>query len=83
MQWKANLILDTAYTVQNVIERAVNVPSFYQALFAVAASQTGGVISNDRLGRWLKRVEGKIVCGFKLIRAWKHDGYPLWKLTKG
>ena len=82
MQWKANLVLDQTYTVQNVIERAVNVPSFYNALFAVAASRTGGAISNDRLGRWLKRIQGKIICGFKLIWHGSSGGYPLWKLTK-
>jgi hypothetical protein len=82
MQWKANLVLDQAYTVQNVIERAINVPSFYNALFAVAASRTGGMISNDRLGRWLKRIEGKIISGFKLVQWGIVNGYPLWKLTK-
>jgi hypothetical protein len=83
MQWKANLVLDQAYTVQNVIERAVNTPSFYNALFGVAASRTGGAISNDKLGRWLKRVEGKIVCDFKLVKDGSKDGYALWKITKG
>jgi hypothetical protein len=33
---------DQTYTVQNVIERAINLPSFCNALFAVAASRTGG-----------------------------------------
>jgi hypothetical protein len=31
MLWKENLLLDNDYTVQNAIERAVNVPSFYNA----------------------------------------------------
>jgi hypothetical protein len=83
MQWNANLVLDQTYTVQNVIERAINIPSFYNALFAVAASRTGGAIGNDRLGRWLKYVQGKIICGFKLIRQGSSGGYQLWKLTKG
>ena len=83
MQWKANLVLDQTYTVQNVIERAVNVPSFYNALFAVAASRTGGAVSNEKLGRWLKRIEGKIIHGFKLIQHGTSGGYPFWQLTKG
>jgi hypothetical protein len=69
--------------VQNLIERAINVPTFHHALLAVAPAQTGGMVSNDRLGRWLKRVEGKIVCGFKLLKTGNMHGYPLWKLTKG
>jgi putative DNA primase/helicase len=82
MQWKENLILDDAYTVQNVIGRAINVPSFHSALSAVAIAKTGGMISNERLGRWLKRVEGKIVCGLKLMQDGNAHGYPLWKLAK-
>src|SRR5262245_14752243 len=68
MQCNSNLVMDQTYTVQNVIERAVNVSSFYNALFAVAASRTGGAVSNDKLGRWLKRIEGKIIHGFKLMQ---------------
>ena len=70
MQWKANLVLDQTYTVQNVIERAINVPSFYNALFAVAASRTGGAISNDRLGRWLKRIRRQNHLWFQTDMAW-------------
>ena len=83
MQWKENLSVDVTYTVQDVIGRAVNVPSFYNALSAIALAKTGGMISNDRLGRWLKRVEGKIICGFRLLQNGSAHGYPLWKLTKG
>jgi hypothetical protein len=83
MQWKANLVLDQTYTVQNVIERAVNVPSFYNALFAIAASRTGGAVSNEKLGRWLKRIESKIICGFKLVQSGSRAGYSLWRLTQG
>jgi hypothetical protein len=83
MQWKENLILDNGYTVQKAIEYAINVSSFHQALLDVAASRTGRMVSNERLGRWLKRVKGKIVCGFKLVQNGSTHGYPLWKLTKG
>ena len=34
----------------------MNIGTFYSALMNVAASKSGGVVSNNRLGRWLKRV---------------------------
>lgn len=82
MQWRQNLGLATKYTVQDVIGRAVNVPSFYNALLAVAASRTGGSISNANLGRWLKRIQGKVVNRLSLIQDGNSFGYPQWKLIQ-
>jgi hypothetical protein len=79
-QWKVNLGTTDVYTVQDVIGRAVNVPSFYTALLNVATSKSGGVVSNDRLGRWLVRVQGKIVGGLKFEKAGVSYGYSTWKL---
>ena len=80
LQWKENLGLNRIHTVQDVINHAVNVPSFYTALMNVAASKTGGVVSNERLGRWLKRVQGKIVHGLRLSQESNTGGYPRWML---
>jgi hypothetical protein len=82
MQWKEHLALDQKYTVQNVLERAINAPSFYNALINVAVARSGGMVSNVLLGRWLKRVKGKIVNGLTLLLAGSKDGYPLWMLTR-
>jgi hypothetical protein len=82
MQWKEHLRLDTKYMVQEVIGRAVNTPNFYAALMAVAEKRTGGLVSNERLGRWLKQVQGKIVSGFSLLQDGNAHGYPYWKLIK-
>jgi hypothetical protein len=82
LQWKEHLGVHSAYTVQAVIERAVNFPTFYTALMNVAASRAGGTVSNDRLGRWLKRVQGKIVNGLKLVQEGNAHGYPLWMLKQ-
>jgi hypothetical protein len=82
MQWKDHLILNIKYTVQEIIERAVNVPSFYTALLNVAPARTGGVVSNSNLGRWLKRVQGKIVNGLQLLQDGNAHGYPQWKLIQ-
>jgi hypothetical protein len=82
MQWKDQLGVNTKHTVQHVIERAVNVPSFYTALLNVAPARTGTMVSNIALGRWLKRVQGKIVNGLKLLQAGNTGGYPQWRLTQ-
>jgi putative DNA primase/helicase len=82
MQWKENLSLNTKYTVQDVIGRSVNVPSFYNALVGVAPVRAGGAISNVNLGRWLKRVQGKIVSGFSLLQVGAAHGYPQWTLVQ-
>jgi hypothetical protein len=50
------------HTAQEVINRATVNNDFHIALLNVAASKSGGnVVSNKRLGWWLKNVEGKIV----------------------
>jgi hypothetical protein len=82
MQWQAHLSLNTKYTVQEVIALAVNTPSFYTALMGVAASRSGHTVSNSNLGRWLKRVQGKIVNGLALLQDGNTHGYPQWKLIQ-
>jgi hypothetical protein len=74
--------MNSAHTVQQVIERAVIVSAFYTALMNVAASKSGGSVSNDRLGRWLKRMQGKIVHGLRLSQRGSAHGYPLWMLIQ-
>jgi hypothetical protein len=82
MQWAQNLKLDTRYSIQDVVGRAIGVSSFFNALSAVAGMQNGNSISNERLGRWLRRVEGKIVNGYALFRAGSKDGYAVWELAQ-
>lgn len=82
MQWKENLVVGQRYTAQTVIERAVNVPSFYTALSAVALARNGGMVSNKRLGWWLKGVKGQIVNGYTLLQDGILNGYVQWKLVK-
>jgi hypothetical protein len=82
MQWKEHLQIGTKYSVQDVIERAINVPSFYTALMNVASARTGHTVSNDRLGRWLKQVQGKMVGNLMLQSTGKKDGYPMWSLIQ-
>ena len=81
-QWKEHLSVDAHYTVQEVIERAINIGSFYIALMNVAGARTGGSISNVKLGRWLKQVQRKIVNNLALLQDGNTHGYPQWKLTR-
>jgi hypothetical protein len=70
------------YTVQEVIERAIQASTFYTALMNVATSHNGRSVSNVLLGRWLKRIEGKIANGLALVQDGNRSGYPLWKLRR-
>jgi hypothetical protein len=80
LQWNQHLGASASYTVQELINHAVNTPSFYAALLNVAVGRTANTISNGRLGRWLKRVEGKICNGLRLVRIGIQHGYPIWGL---
>jgi hypothetical protein len=80
-QWKANVRVNAEKTVQEVINCAVNVPEFHTALLNVAASRSSNVVSNDRLGRWLRKVEGKVVNGLKFKCLGTVRGYPTWVLV--
>jgi hypothetical protein len=82
LQWKEALGTNSAHTMREVINVAISRSDFHNALLAVGASRSGNLVSNERLGRWLKANEGKIVSGLSIVRAGGRDGYPLWKLTR-
>src|SRR5262249_39007767 len=79
LQWKAPLGV-APYTVQSVISYAVNVVDFQTALVSVAGNRSGILVSNHRLGRWLSKVEGRVLNGLALTRAGTREGYPLWQV---
>src|SRR5262249_28446912 len=82
VRWKEILGVGLVYTIQQIINAAINNTDLHAALVAVAAANRGGIIvSNDRLGRWLRKVEGKIVGDLSLTREGIRDGHQLWKLT--
>jgi hypothetical protein len=64
-QWRNHLGVDSKYTIQDVISKAMYVADFNTALLGVASNMTGHAVSNDRLGRWLRKVQGKVVDGLK------------------
>jgi hypothetical protein len=80
-QWKKHLGTGSTHTQQEVIARALITPEFYEALKTVALSKSGGTVSSERLGWYLKKVEGKIINGLKIIKAGRAQGYKKWKLV--
>jgi hypothetical protein len=98
IQWEQALGTADSFTVQQVIDKVVKLatgqlgvgnkppippdPDFYHALAAVALAAHGNSISNNRLGHWLNKNNGKIVGRLKLARVGMKDGYPLWQVIK-
>jgi putative DNA primase/helicase len=83
LQWKEQLGVANAFTVREIIEVAVNSADFHGALLAVSGEKNGHTVSNERLGRWPKKVEGKILDGLMLKQEGIVHGYPKWRLTSG
>jgi hypothetical protein len=81
-QWRQILGTTKAFTAQEVIALAMNVQDFYAALTAVAPAPRGGIISAIALGRYLKRVQGKIVSGYAVLEAGIHNGYRKYQVVK-
>jgi hypothetical protein len=82
LQWKEVLGTTSKHTMREVINAAINSVDFHNALLVVAATRGGNIVSNERLGHWLKANEGKIANGLEIIRAGSEHGYPLWQLIR-
>ena len=80
LQWKEHLGIGSAYTVQEVIARAVNSPTFYAALMNVAASKTGATVSNDRLVVGSNRSMARSAMALSCSALASVSGYPIWSL---
>jgi Bifunctional DNA primase/polymerase, N-terminal len=91
VQWERRLGTTKAFMIQEIINNAVTDADFFGALMAVAGSRHGVGISNERLGRYLMKNNGKIITRpvtiprkprLTLQRQSIAAGYPLWKLTE-
>ena len=82
MQWREHIGIGRPYTVQQVINAAVNVVEFHAALLSVAVAGNSSMVSNERLGRWFKKVEGQIVEGLTLSQEGMRTGYSTWCLRQ-
>jgi hypothetical protein len=79
-RWKEVFGVGTRHTQQQVMNAALINPDLHSALVVVAGNQSGILVSNERLGRWLHKVEGKIVNGLRLIRDGRQHSYWFWTL---
>jgi hypothetical protein len=82
VQWKRVLGTTSSYTIQQVIQNASIDPDLFGALAAVAVSLQGNSLSNERLGRWLSKNNGKIVNRLKLQKTGSTSGYPFWRVIR-
>jgi len=80
VQWEQDLGTASSFTTREVIARAIVNQDFFGALAAVAISKQSGSISNERLGRWLNKNDGKIVNKPKLSKMAIKAGYSLWQV---
>ena len=92
LAWRDHFGLGAVVTVRELIEAATpgrfalqqppTSQRLYDALLAVAEDhRRHGSISNDRLGRWLNKVNGKYEQGMRIVRAGSQHGYPRWQLS--
>jgi hypothetical protein len=79
--WESDIGAGTQVRVMEIINKALLAPDLQNALMAVAEAKGRPVISPDRLGRWLRKVEGRIVGGKALRQTGMVDGYPNWALA--
>ena len=79
--WKEHIGLNAPVNIQGIIDKALGAPDLHNALMAVAEARSRPVISSDRLGRWLRKVNGRIVSGNALRQAGMVHGYQNWVLN--
>jgi hypothetical protein len=79
-QWRQNVGIRVERTAQQAISVAITANDFHVALLNVAQAHSGNIVSNKRLGRWLKENEGRIVDGLT-FRSRHLAGYWIWSLV--
>jgi len=79
--WKETIGLNVPVKISDIVNKAVMAPDLHAALMAVADAPGRQAISTDRLGRWLRKVEGRIVSGRAIRQAGVEHGYPRWSLV--
>jgi putative DNA primase/helicase len=90
IEWKRVLGVGMTHKTQTIINSAMTDSDLFLALMTVAGSPSGRNISSVLLGRWLHRVEnkvvkianGSIVGEYKLTKQKAVGGYPYWALMR-
>lgn len=57
-------------------------PGFREVLLEVAAAGGGGLVSSNRLGRWIGGIVERRVGGMRVVRAGISSGQPTWQLMR-
>jgi hypothetical protein len=79
--WRDALGIGSKVQVQQIVERANLIQELRNALLVVAEERGRlGFISLKRLGWWLKKMDGKISNGLRIVYAGTASGYTLWTL---
>jgi putative DNA primase/helicase len=88
--WSIHMRLDYDYTTTRIAEIAVedrsapnnfNPPDLENFLLKVAAERgRPGVISSDRLGRWLTSISGRVVDGRRLVKGRDQSKVAVYRL---
>jgi hypothetical protein len=79
--WTDTIGPNAPVKIQEIINKGVMAPDLQTALLAVAEARTRQVVSTERLGRWLRKVNGRIVSGKAIRQVGTTDGYPRWSLS--
>jgi hypothetical protein len=79
--WKETIGPNAPVKIADIINKGLMVPELQTALMAVAEARGRQVVSPDRLGRWLRKVNGRIVSGRAIRQAGVEHGYPMWSLV--
>jgi putative DNA primase/helicase len=79
--WKQTIGPNVPVKIQDIVNKGVMAPDLQAALMAVADAPGRQTVSTDRLGRWLRKVEGRIVSGRAIRQVGVVDGYPRWSLV--
>ena len=79
--WKETIGPNAPVRIQDIINKALMAPELQTALMAVADAPGRQAVSTDRLGRWLRKVDGRVVSGRAIRQAGVEHGYPRWSLV--
>jgi hypothetical protein len=80
--WQEHIGANAPVNIQGIINKALIAPDLHNALMTVAEARGRAVVSPDRLGKWLRKVDGRIIAGKAIRQAGVVDGYQNWSLRE-
>jgi hypothetical protein len=78
--WNETIGTNAPVKIQDIINKGLMAPELQIALMAVAEARGRQIVSPGRLGRWLRKVDGRIISGRAIRHAGMVNGYPRWSL---